>query len=120
MSSFGVSFVLGWGGQCRLVWRGNSLAARGGVPALSCPLAPVALALLFAVVKKGDAYLFLPPRRVQWWGSLVEQPLPANSLTRNSRNSNSFTQNVRLVQREQPNPGRGPHHRPVVVVKAQG
>ena len=25
--------------------------------------------------------------RVQWWGSLAEQPLPASSLTRNSRNS---------------------------------
>ena len=24
---------------------------------------------------------------VQWWGSLVEQPLPASSLNRNSRNS---------------------------------
>ena len=35
-----------------------ALAARGGVPALSCPLAPVALALLFAVVTQGDAYLF--------------------------------------------------------------
>ena len=37
----------------------DALAARGGVPALSCPLlAPVALALLFAVVTQGDAYLF--------------------------------------------------------------
>ena len=34
---------------------------------------------------QGDAYLFSPPRRVQWWGSLVEQPLPARSLNRNSR-----------------------------------
>ena len=47
----------------------------------------VALALLFAVVMQGDAYLFSPPRRVQRWGSLVEQPLPASSLNRNSRNS---------------------------------
>ena len=38
-----------------------------------------------AAVKKGDAYLFWPPRRVQWWGSLDEQPLPASSLTRNNR-----------------------------------
>ena len=28
----------------------------------------------------------LPPRRVQWWVSLVEQPLPAGSLNRNNRN----------------------------------
>ena len=40
---------------------------------------PVAPALLFAEVKKGDAYLFWPLRRVQWWGSLAEQPLPATS-----------------------------------------
>ena len=50
----------------------------------------VALALLFAVVTEGDAYLFSPPRRVQWWGSLAEQPLPASSLTRNSRNSREW------------------------------
>ena len=50
-------------------------------------LPDVALALLSAVVKKGDAYLFSPPRRVQWWGSLVEQPLPASSLNRNIRNN---------------------------------
>ena len=48
----------------------------------------VALALLFAVVMQGDAYLFSPPRRVQRWGSLVEQPLPASSLNRNSRKQN--------------------------------
>ena len=35
-------------------------------------------------MEKGDAYLFWLPRRVQWWSSLAEQPLPANSLTRNS------------------------------------
>ena len=50
-------------------------------------LPDVALALLFAVVKKGDSYLFSPPRRVQWWGSLVEQRLPASSLNRNNRNN---------------------------------
>ena len=44
----------------------------------------VALALLFAVVMKGDACPFWPPRRVQWWSSLVELLLlPASSLTRN-------------------------------------
>ena len=32
------------------------------------------LAMLLAVVTKGDAYLFSPPRRVQWLGSLAEQP----------------------------------------------
>ena len=47
----------------------------------------MALALLFAGVMKGAAYLFCTALRVQWWGSLAEQPLPASSLTRNSRNS---------------------------------
>ena len=57
----------------------------------------VALALLlFAVVMQGDAYLFSPPRRVQWWGSLVESPLPASSLNRNSRNT---TYHVRVTVR---------------------
>ena len=37
--------------------------------------------MLFAVVKKGDAYFISPPRRVQWWGSLDEHPQPASSLT---------------------------------------
>ena len=32
-----------------------------------------ALAMLVAVVTKGDAYLSSPPRRVPWWGSLAEQ-----------------------------------------------
>ena len=53
------------------------------VPTRCYCVCPVALALLFAVVKKGDAYLFSPPRRVQWWGSLDEKPLPASSLNRN-------------------------------------
>ena len=47
----------------------------------------VALASLFAVVTKGDACFFSPPRRVQRWSSLAELLLPASSLTRNSRNS---------------------------------
>ena len=46
-----------------------------------------ALAMLLAVVTTGNAYLFWPLRRVQWWGSLAEKPLPASSLTRNSRNT---------------------------------
>ena len=42
----------------------------------------VALALLFAVVTKGDACFFWPLRRVQRWSSLAELLLPASSLTR--------------------------------------
>ena len=49
----------------------------------------VALALLFAVVTKGDACFFSPPRRVQRWSSLAELLLPASSLTRNTRNAGS-------------------------------
>ena len=43
------------------------------------------LGMTHLVLTRGDAYLFWPPRRVQRWGSLAEQPLPASSLTRNSR-----------------------------------
>ena len=39
---------------------------------------------------EGRAYLSSPPRRVQRLGSLAEQPLPASSLTRNSRNSRNL------------------------------
>ena len=48
----------------------------------------MALALLYSLLRRrATPTSFSPPRRVQWWGSLVEQSLPASSLTRNSRNS---------------------------------
>ena len=50
--------------------------------------------LLSAVVTTGDAYLFCTALRVQWWGSLAETPLPASSLTRNSRNSRNKTPQI--------------------------
>ena len=68
-------------------------APRGGLPAYPLP-GGFALALLFAVVlfallrlpccllavMKGGAYLFCTAWRVQWRGSLDEQPLPASPL----------------------------------------
>ena len=47
-----------------------------------------ALALLLAVVTKGDACFLSPPRRVQRWSSLDDELLlPASPLTRNTRNA---------------------------------
>ena len=70
VASLGSVFVGGW-------WRGR---IAGCFAALAV--------LLLAVVTTGDAHLFCTAwRRVQWWGSLDEQPLPGSSLTRSSRNS---------------------------------
>ena len=69
----------------------KKVSTENPVPACSEMLCSAALAMLLAVVTKGDAYLSSPPRRVQWWGSLAEQPLPVSSLTRNSRNYSDRT-----------------------------
>ena len=100
---------------CRVASLSPVFVGDWGLGRIAGCLLVVALALLSAVVKKGDAYLFSPPRRVQRWGSLVEQPLPASSLNRNSRNS-PF---VQVVVKETKRPGLlgRPHCKGMAIVK---
>ena len=90
-----ITFLTNWrGARGFLLPTGSSASFRGSLGAVCFE----ALAVLLAVVTKGGAYLFSPPRRVQWWGSLgAEQPLPASSLNRNSRNSRGGGGGVRLL-----------------------